>query len=102
MSYVFEGWNIDRERWIVLLERSAPSGNRPSLLLCFDQIDTEMEFTRFRFRHTDKGFAHWKHIGMNSIEIHGDIRVIEHCGTEGQQNVWSIEEFDPWAIPDWR
>jgi hypothetical protein len=68
--------------------------------LCFDYIDTEMEFAKFRFKHTEMRHSNRTHIGINAIEIHGDVRVVEQCVSQFGHIVCPVEDFDPWAIPD--
>jgi hypothetical protein len=99
--YVFEGWNIRRKKWIILTERSEFSGCRFGVMLCVDRIDTEMEYSKFRLRHTDTNFSRTRHIGINGIEIHGHVNVIEPEISQCQEIGAAVKDFDPWAIHDW-
>jgi hypothetical protein len=62
-----------------------------------DMIDTELEFSRFRFTHTDGSLA--THFILSGFEIHGRIRVTDEpvvpdCGPVDNTD----DEFDPWMI----
>jgi hypothetical protein len=77
--YLFEGWDDQRRRWVVFVERSAVSAGRPAPGIDFNRTDTEKWFAKFRVRHADPFFPPVMHIAIKGLEIHGNVCVTEPC-----------------------
>jgi hypothetical protein len=100
-AYIFEGWDAMKQKWVLLDERQR-IGERPMKPFCrVNSIDTEKEFSKFRFVHTDTQFPPMSHFALKALEIHGSIRVIHECPVpEIQFGICEDQEFDPWKIDD--
>jgi hypothetical protein len=102
-SFVFEGWDERAGRWVPLVEKQLPVGppcDLQSYLHHAETIDTEMEFSRFRFVATDR-LPPPVHFVLGSIEIHGSVRVSEDSAADcAGSHEWLESEFDPWAIKE--
>jgi hypothetical protein len=99
-QYVFEGWHAQRSKWIVLVEHAQISEHFPAEACRLDPIDTEFEFAKFRFRPTEWNIPAWGHITVGAMEIHGSVRVTGPIVPVVGEEDCSLEDFDPWAIPD--
>jgi hypothetical protein len=102
-SYVFEGWNAWRQKWIVLFERSACSHCGPNRWCRVDPIDTDHSFAKFRFRPTYTTLPPGLHIAISKFEIHGQVHVTDlatHVLPESEVTMDTESEFDPWKIPE--
>jgi hypothetical protein len=94
-SYIFEGWHSAWQKWVILAERIGFDGMR-SADFSVDAIDTEFEFSKFRFTHTDGSPA--SHFGLSALEICGRIRVIEFQVPVFKSAKQADDGLNPWTI----
>jgi hypothetical protein len=69
-SFVFQGWDATRRRWVLLYEENGMSLSSGRL------IDTASEFAKFRALNTDTDRRIGVPIAIEAFEIHGSVRLM--------------------------
>jgi hypothetical protein len=72
-AYLLEGWHAGHQQWVVITEHGLCTRAPGSFFV--DAVDTELEFSRFRFTHLDG--TPMTHFTLSGFEIHGRIRVVD-------------------------